>query len=449
MHQNSDMPSITQQQCLQRLRSRSAAFRATRGARHFFLLTGDNGPCCVDGRYKDVDFLKYRIIGNHGQDGVAHHHAFFGIAPPIPCFDARKDISIPAPSVHRPRVPHATLAPWAQTTDLSRELLLFAVGKNRHSACRVRLLRMFEGSHDPSVLVRASLPRNETARMMLRARFCPICSGFTPWTQRLPEALAAGCVPILVRERWRLPFEGILDYTRFSGSIPLSRLSSLVTYAKSLDHAHLQRGALIARWSMLYDLGVEGVSGAPPSMGDGMLPLLAFEMWRRLRVPVPSADWARTLRSGVDTSRAYSPAFRASKTKAESADGKFILNASFAYLNATTFRCRTTGKTCECARASGESPVAKWNGKMLKPFHVDVPGDHATERARWDVPKEAARWLHEHYGEVLSPGGHLGPLPRPRSSTGTHRTVERCSSCARVSLISIDLTIIPLERKTH
>ena len=47
-------PAIVQQQCLQRLRSRSAAFQATNGSNHFFIFTDSRGPCCLDGKYKDV-----------------------------------------------------------------------------------------------------------------------------------------------------------------------------------------------------------------------------------------------------------------------------------------------------------------------------------------------------------------------------------------------------------
>ena len=60
-------PAIVPQQCLRRLAERSEAFRATGGARHFFILTDDRGPCCLDGKYKDVSFLNHHIIGNHGE----------------------------------------------------------------------------------------------------------------------------------------------------------------------------------------------------------------------------------------------------------------------------------------------------------------------------------------------------------------------------------------------
>ena len=60
-------PAIAQQQCLQRLRERSPSFRATNGSRHFFIFTDSRGPCCLDGKYKDVGFLDHHVIGPHGE----------------------------------------------------------------------------------------------------------------------------------------------------------------------------------------------------------------------------------------------------------------------------------------------------------------------------------------------------------------------------------------------
>ena len=60
-------PAIVQQQCLQRLRERSPSFAATNGSRHFFIFTDSRGPCCLDGKYKDVGFLNHHVIGPHGE----------------------------------------------------------------------------------------------------------------------------------------------------------------------------------------------------------------------------------------------------------------------------------------------------------------------------------------------------------------------------------------------
>ena len=43
---------------------RSPAWARDGGRRHFFILTNDRGPCCLDGRYKDVGFMRHHIIAN-------------------------------------------------------------------------------------------------------------------------------------------------------------------------------------------------------------------------------------------------------------------------------------------------------------------------------------------------------------------------------------------------
>ena len=80
-------PAIVQQQCLQRLRERSAAFIATNGSRHFFIFTDSRGPCCLDGKYKDVDFIHHHIIvavgaTNATKDRVINHH-YSDTSPPV------------------------------------------------------------------------------------------------------------------------------------------------------------------------------------------------------------------------------------------------------------------------------------------------------------------------------------------------------------------------------
>ena len=418
-HQAAGQPAISQQQCLQRLRRESEAFKATSGDRHFFLFTGDNGPCCVDGRYKDVDFLRYRVIGNHGMVGVEHQQPRWGAAPPIPCFDARKDISIPTPSVHAPLVPHASeiaLAPELEAFEAQheaqhesaeaaaatmqqqqhgrsnqtkakpkayprRDLLLFAVGSNPYSACRTQMLALFERHASSLIVVRKSLPRNATNALMLRSRFCPICSGFSPWTQRLPEVIAAGCVPIVITERWVLPFEQILDYSTFSGSLPLSRLPELLAYAQSLDHPKLLRNVLRAHAAFRFDL-------RPSRSATDLLPLLLFEMHRRLASAVPAAAYdfivPEETHSGVDTDQDYArPSLTVPLT---TVTGTISLRPSHAYLNATRFNCWTTGKVCACARAT--HPSQQRGARADAGF--DDGGGH-------NLTREADEWIRAHY----------------------------------------------------
>ena len=172
-------PAILQQQCLQRLQTRSEAFRATNGSRHFFIFTDSRGPCCLDGKYKDVDFLNHHVIGPHGEpsdegDAVAAATWFFrrGKGPRIRCFDDSKDVNIPTPNIHFPRTPYApplaTLPAPGTALGSGRPLLLFYAGWNY--AVRMQLVELYKDDPSPQIYVRRSVPPDEYVAKIRQAK---------------------------------------------------------------------------------------------------------------------------------------------------------------------------------------------------------------------------------------------------------------------------------------
>jgi hypothetical protein len=89
--------TIGQQQCLQRLRQRSDAWNATDGRFHFFVLSDSRGPCCIDGRYKDVEFLAHHVIGR-ASACCLKPRAFRSLEP-----TRAERLSQPPPHARRPR----------------------------------------------------------------------------------------------------------------------------------------------------------------------------------------------------------------------------------------------------------------------------------------------------------------------------------------------------------
>jgi len=70
------------------------------------------------------------------------------------------------------------------------------------------------------------------------ARFCFCPRGKSGWSLRLFEALFAGCVPVVISDRWELPFEDFLDVTRFVIKWPSTRIDAqLLLYLRSLPDA--------------------------------------------------------------------------------------------------------------------------------------------------------------------------------------------------------------------
>eukprot|EP00899_Mesostigma_viride_P021878 jgi/Mesvir1/29692/Mv00927-RA.1 len=51
---------------------------------------------------------------------------------------------------------------------------------------------------------------------MLRSRFCFCPRGVEGWSTRIFDALALGCIPVIVADNMELPFEDLLDFRQFS-----------------------------------------------------------------------------------------------------------------------------------------------------------------------------------------------------------------------------------------
>lgn len=289
--------AVAQQQCLERLRQCSPAFRHDGGRRHFFIFSNDRGPCCIDGRYKDVEFMRHRIIGNGEQNEVWHRYPRIGQAAKLECHDPAKDISIPPPAWHSPRVQNAKDLP--AVGEHNRSLLLFFAGFHNLSPCRQQLVATFaRDMRDPTVLIVRNLSQSRYVHANQRARFCPVCGGFAPWTPRIAEIMYHECVPIFLSDEFLPPFSTTLNWSKFSARLSISKVHTLKSFAASLDHRALRDGERRARPTFEYLLSERERSG--PQEGSpngasarshepaGVLPLLIFEMARSLQTPVKS-----------------------------------------------------------------------------------------------------------------------------------------------------------------
>lgn len=67
------------------------------------------------------------------------------------------------------------------------------------------------------------------------ARFCFVPRGKSGWSLRFFEVIFAGCVPVLLSDKWELPFEDFLDVTKFVIKWPTAQIGpGLISYLRSL-----------------------------------------------------------------------------------------------------------------------------------------------------------------------------------------------------------------------
>lgn len=340
--ERSGTPAIAQQQCLQRQRLRSAAYRATGGARHYFLFTGPHGPCCANGPYKDVRFVRHHII-HQGTIESVHTHEL--PSPPVPCFEGRKDLNLPRlpRAAYLPRPESARLvsdgatdpsfaagAAWADTPPPDdRPHVLYFSGPR---CWRVDVRSLFRS--DSRVLIgndRAN-PGSAAARGTTLARFCALCSSDSEIT--LAGLLGMGCVPVLVGRRLgslRPPWHDLLNYSDFTVASSVGGLPHLLPALQSLDARRMQRVGRRILWAYAYHLQ----ASALPSAEDSMLPLFVYQiarMGQRGEAPAPTPiKLVRQLSNNV-------------RTWGDTRYGA----VSRIDVNGTQWRCYTYGKACSC-----------------------------------------------------------------------------------------------------
>lgn len=73
------------------------------------------------------------------------------------------------------------------------------------------------------------------------SRFCFVPRGKSGWSLRFFEVLFAGCIPVMISDKWELPFEDFLDVTRFVIKWPSTQIGpQLLSYLGSLPDSVVQ-----------------------------------------------------------------------------------------------------------------------------------------------------------------------------------------------------------------
>ena len=265
-------PVLGPERCRRALAARSAAWRATNGSRHFFVLPGDYGPCDYQGALVSLRLLRHHVIAIHGE--LEGHHWRHGVVPDLPCFYPYKDISIP------PFVPMRESEGWMAGGKRDRDLLVFFAGggmlRTHKRQGRTMMLRLWGNNSDPDIRAHRRLPREAMLEGFARARYCPIFGGNSPWSTRLVEAVYAGCVPVFFSS-WLPPFSRILNWTRCSVRMQsLDQIADLKTILSAQPHEELAKNLRSVRAALWYR-----TSGR--YQGDDMLAFLLMEMHLALK----------------------------------------------------------------------------------------------------------------------------------------------------------------------
>lgn len=139
----------------------------------------------------------------------------------LSCGDSRR--VLPVPYV----VSHPAWLVAAELPDTERTTLLFFRGHLPRSSIdtkNVRRLLMRRLAGQPGVVIEAATamrnasyqPHEAYLQRMIRSTFCLAPRGDTASSRRVYEAIAAGCIPVIIADKLQLPFERRLKYEEFT-----------------------------------------------------------------------------------------------------------------------------------------------------------------------------------------------------------------------------------------
>ncbi|CAL9067938.1 unnamed protein product [Musa banksii] len=158
----------------------------------------------------------------------------FGVRPPHPCQQA-EHVLIP------PYVPPDIEDEWPAPENARRDIFVFFRGKmevhpknvsGRFYSKRVRTEIWRRYSGNPRFRLQRKRSGDYRAEMA-RSVFCLCPLGWAPWSPRLVEAVALGCVPVIVADGIRLPFPESLRWPEISLAVAEADVGRLEA---TLDH---------------------------------------------------------------------------------------------------------------------------------------------------------------------------------------------------------------------
>ena len=157
-------------------------------------------------------------------------------------------------------------------------------------------------------MIRFRVPSKNYTSLLKRAKYCLVTEGFSPWSPRLTEAVAHGCVPVFLSPLLRPPYASVLDYAKFSVWLTEEDIPHIPSLLRRYDHASLFENLMRIRplFAFCVDGGGEDGCGRGGSLGvpgDG-LPFLVYEMFSR-KVNAYSQTSSTLLTEGGYTSVDY------------------------------------------------------------------------------------------------------------------------------------------------
>nr|KAJ0206288.1 hypothetical protein LSAT_V11C500262690 [Lactuca sativa] len=177
------------------------------GADHFFVSCHDWGPIVSRNNPKLFENLIRVLCNANTSEGF------------IPMRDvSMTEINGPynsIPNVSGGQSPH------------NRSILAFFAGGN-HGVVRNKLFQHWGSNEDNDIQVYTYLQENQNYTELLSgSKYCLCPSGYEVASARITEAIYVGCIPVIIKNQYVLPYSDVLDWSQFSVQVPVTKIPDL------------------------------------------------------------------------------------------------------------------------------------------------------------------------------------------------------------------------------
>jgi hypothetical protein len=250
-----------------------------------YVLTDDAGPCISEEGHSLHPAAAAAAQGWTSVPLLVNN----GDASAPSCFNPSTSVVIPTPSLVSVDGPAAAM--WEPASSLFASMSAGIEAERQTGRPRLGLFLVGQATPMRRRLADALLAEKPTHDMMVaehlwpteylttarHTKFCLQADGNAPWSPRLVESMAFGCVPVLVSDRIVPPLHRTLNWSKLAVAFPTSALHSIAPTLRAIVasgvYETLHANVLAVRQALAYE-----ARQTASSSFFGVLPLIAHEL---------------------------------------------------------------------------------------------------------------------------------------------------------------------------
>ncbi|PWA50374.1 exostosin-like protein [Artemisia annua] len=161
----------------------------------------------------------------------------------------------------------------------NRPILAFFAGAN-HGVVRQKLFQHWGNNSDNDIQVYNHLPKNKNyTELLCQSKYCLCPSGYEVASSRATEAIYTGCIPVIIKDHYVLPYSDVLDWSQFSVQVPVDKIPDLKSILQGIPfskYLEMQKRVLEVQRHFMVNL---------PAKHFDVLHMILHSVWlRRLNV---------------------------------------------------------------------------------------------------------------------------------------------------------------------